>query len=72
MAFGPRYHVPFRRRREGKTNYHKRLGLMLSKRPRVVVRKSGRNLIVQLIEHSTAGDKTLTSASALDLKKPRL
>jgi len=69
MAFGPRYHVPFRRRREGKTNYHKRLGLMLSKRPRVVVRKSGRNLTVQLIEHSTAGDKTLTSASALDLKK---
>jgi large subunit ribosomal protein L18 len=69
MAFGPRYHVPFRRRREGKTNYHKRLGLMISKRPRVVVRKSGRNLIVQLIEHNTAGDKTLISASALDLKK---
>jgi large subunit ribosomal protein L18 len=42
---------------------------MLSKRPRIVVRKSGRNLIVQLIEHSTTGDKTLTSASALDLKK---
>ena len=69
MATGPRYHVPFRRRREGKTNYHKRLGLLLSKRPRVVVRKSGRNLIVQLVEHNTAGDKTLTSASALDLKK---
>ena len=68
MAIGPRYYVPFRRRREGKTNYHKRLGLMLSKQPRVVVRKSGRNLIMQLIEHSTAGDKTLTSASALDLK----
>jgi large subunit ribosomal protein L18 len=69
MTTGPRYHVPFRRRREGKTNYHKRLGLLLSKKPRVVVRKSGRNLIVQLVEHSTAGDKTLTSASALDLKK---
>jgi large subunit ribosomal protein L18 len=69
MATGPRYQVQFRRRREGKTNYHKRLGLLLSKKPRVVVRKSGRNLIVQLVEHNTDGDKTLTSASALDLKK---
>jgi large subunit ribosomal protein L18 len=68
MATGPRYHVPFRRRREGRTNYHKRLGLLLSKKPRVVVRKSGCNLTVQLVEHSTAGDRTLTSASALDLK----
>lgn len=69
MATGPRYHVPFRRRREGRTNYHKRLGLLLSKKPRVVVRKSGCNLTVQLVEHSTVGDRTLTSASALDLKK---
>ncbi len=69
MATGPRYQVPFRRRREGKTNYHKRLGLLLSKRHRVVVRKSSCNLIMQLVEHNTAGDKTLMTASALDLKK---
>jgi large subunit ribosomal protein L18 len=69
MATGPRYHVPFRRRREGKTNYRKRLGLLLSKKPRVVVRKSSCNLIMQLVEHSALGDKTLMSASALDLKK---
>lgn len=69
MAIGPRYQVPFRRRRDGKTNYHKRLGLMLSEWPRVVVRKTGRNLIVQLVEHGTAGDRTLTSANALELKK---
>ena len=68
MAIGPRYQVPFRRRRDGKTNYHKRLGLMLSEWPRVVVRKTGRNLIVQLVEHGTAGDRTLTSANALELK----
>jgi ribosomal protein L18 len=68
MAIGPRYQVPFRRRRDGKTNYHKRLGLMLSEWPRVVVRKTGRNLIVQLVEHGTAGDRTLISANALELK----
>jgi large subunit ribosomal protein L18 len=69
MATGPRYQVPFRRRREGKTNYRKRLGLLLSRKYRVVVRKSSCNLIMQLVEHSTVGDKTLVSASALDLKK---
>src|SRR5674536_406836 len=69
MATGPRDQVPFRRRREGKTNYRKRLGLLLSRKYRVVVRKSSCNLIMQLVEHSTVGDKTLASASALDLKK---
>jgi len=69
MAIGPRYQVPFRRRRDGKTNYHKRLGLMLSERPRVVVRKTGRNLIMQLVAHGTAGDVTLTSANATELRK---
>jgi large subunit ribosomal protein L18 len=69
MAIGPRYQVAFRRRRDGKTDYHKRLGLLRSERPRVVVRKTGRNLIVQLVEHGIAGDRTLASANALELKK---
>jgi large subunit ribosomal protein L18 len=42
---------------------------MLSEWPRVVVRKTGRNLIVQLVEHGTAGDRTLASANAQELKK---
>ncbi|MCL2549939.1 MAG: 50S ribosomal protein L18, partial [Methanimicrococcus sp.] len=49
MATGPRYKVPMRRRREGRTNYHSRLALLLSKEDRVVVRKSTRNLQIQLI-----------------------
>lgn len=68
-AIGPRYHVAFRRRRQGQTNYRKRLGLMISKRPRVVVRKSGHNLTIQLVQHGTAGDMTLVAARALDLTK---
>ncbi|MDY6818906.1 MAG: 50S ribosomal protein L18, partial [Halobacteriales archaeon] len=28
MATGPRYNVPMRRRREGRTNYHQRLRLL--------------------------------------------
>jgi large subunit ribosomal protein L18 len=35
----------------------------------VVVRKTGRNLTMQLVEHGIEGDRTLTSANALELKK---
>ena len=42
---------------------------MISKRPRVVVRKSGRDLTMQLVQHSTIGDTTLAAARAVDLKK---
>jgi len=67
MSIGPRYRVAFRRRREGKTNYHKRLGLMLSEKPRMVVRKSARNIVLQLVAQGNVGDTTLASANALDL-----
>lgn len=49
MAHGPRYRVPFRRRREGKTNYHKRLKLLKSKKPRLVVRKTLNHHIAQIV-----------------------
>jgi large subunit ribosomal protein L18 len=42
---------------------------MISKRLRVVVRKSGRDLTVQLVQHSTTGDATVAAARAVDLKK---
>ncbi|RLI36413.1 50S ribosomal protein L18, partial [Candidatus Bathyarchaeota archaeon] len=33
MARGPRYNVPYRRRREGKTDYRRRYKLLLSGLP---------------------------------------
>src|SRR2546425_1171801 len=38
MADGPRYSVPFRRRREGRTDYKLRRALVRSGKPRAVVR----------------------------------
>ncbi|MEM0126170.1 MAG: 50S ribosomal protein L18, partial [Thermofilum sp.] len=38
MARGSHYRVALKRRREGKTNYYKRRKLILSKKPRLVVR----------------------------------
>ena len=59
----------FRRRKEGKTNFRQRLRLLLSQKPRVVVRKSLKNTVVQLVYPSEQGDITLSSAISSELKK---
>ena len=45
MATGPRYAVKFRRRREGKTDYKKRLNLLKSELPRFIVRISNKYIL---------------------------
>jgi large subunit ribosomal protein L18 len=67
MAHGPTYRVKFRRRREGKTNYYRRRRLLLSKRPRLVVRKTNTSTIVQIINASVVGDATVASAISTEL-----
>ncbi|TET26952.1 MAG: 50S ribosomal protein L18 [Candidatus Bathyarchaeum sp.] len=69
MATGPRYRVPFRRRREGKTDYRARRTLVLSRVPRLVVRLSLKHAIVQVIEAESIGDKVLVSAHSNELAK---
>jgi large subunit ribosomal protein L18 len=69
MATGPRYRVPFRRRREGKTNYRTRRALVLSRVPRLVVRLSLKNAIIQIIEAEAIGDKVVVSAHSRELAK---
>lgn len=58
-----------RRRREGKTDYKKRLKLLSSNKPRLVIRKSLKYIRAQVIEFSEEGDKTLVAASSEELKK---
>jgi len=67
--FGPRYKVPFRRRREGKTDYRARYRMLLSQRIRAVVRKSRRNIIIQFVKAELKGDKTLSTTRSLELRK---
>ncbi|HPX72961.1 MAG TPA: hypothetical protein PKW51_03560, partial [Methanoregulaceae archaeon] len=67
MATGPRYFVPFRRRKEGKTDYYKRAKLVVSDRPRMVVRKTNRQILIQLVTAEMDGDRTLVSASSAEL-----
>ena len=69
MAHGPRYRLPFRRRREGKTNYQKRLKLLKSRKLRVVIRASNNHIRVQIAESRMGGDKIITSSFSKELSK---
>jgi len=69
MADSARYRVPMRRRREGRTDYRRRLALLKSRKPRVVVRRTLTNVRVQVVEFTPAGDKVLASADGRELAK---
>jgi large subunit ribosomal protein L18 len=68
-ATGPTYRVSFRRRRENLTNYTKRLALLKSMKPRMVVRKSNRNMLVHFVKYAENGDVTVATASSRELVK---
>jgi len=61
--------VAHRRRREGRTNYHKRLALVKSGKNRLVVRKTVKSLVCQIVDYKHKGDLTLVSASTKDLSE---
>ncbi|PSQ41120.1 50S ribosomal protein L18 [Halobacteriales archaeon SW_12_71_31] len=69
MATGPRYKVPMRRRREVRTDYHQRLKLLKSGRPRLVARKTNRHTIAQFVVTGPRGDETAASAHSSDLRE---
>ncbi len=69
MATNSRYCVQFRRRKEGKTDYKARKALVISGKPRLVVRSSVKNVIAQIIVAKPHGDEVLVSAHSRELKK---
>lgn len=69
MARNSRYCTPYRRRKEGKTNYAARRALVLSGRPRVVVRSSLKNVIAQVVMARPEGDRLVISAHSRELAR---
>jgi len=69
MATHPRHKVPFRRRREGKTDYRSRLKLVSSGKPRLVVRRSNKHTVVQLVGYDEKGDRVLASSTTGQLRE---
>ncbi len=61
--------VQFRRKRKGLTNYKKRLKLLLSGKRRLVIRKSLKNILAQVVEYTPQGDKVVLSAHSSELDK---
>lgn len=61
--------MPFRRRREQRTDYKKRLALVRSGKTRLVIRRSLDNIIIQFIGFDETGDKTILTAVSSVLKK---
>ena len=61
--------VQFARKRSGRTNYRRRLALLKSNRPRLVVRKTLSRIILQVVNFDAGGDKVIITASSDSLKK---
>lgn len=67
MADNQNYTMHLRRRREGRTNYHKRLELLKSGEHRAVVRMSNKHAQVQIVAYNPKGDEVVTSAFSKQL-----
>ena len=61
--------MPPRRRREGLTDYRQRLKLVKSGLPRLVVRKTNRYIIVQVIKPKLGGDETILTVTSKKLRE---
>ena len=67
MAYGKSQRLRPKRRRQGKTDYHRRLRLLRSGAPRAVVRVSNTQVISQLVSYNPGGDAILHSVNGKSL-----
>jgi large subunit ribosomal protein L18 len=56
-----------RRRLENKTDYRSRFHMLKSEKPRLVIRRTNRYLIAQIVESDLAQDKIILGVSSKDL-----
>jgi len=61
--------VPFRRKAAARTDYRLRLRLLRSRKPRLVIRRSNKHLLAQLVNYTPDGDHVITTASTQQLRK---
>ncbi len=59
--------LAFKRRMRGRTDYKKRLSLLKSGKPRLVVRKSNAKLTVQVVNYHPDGDLVMAGADSSSL-----
>ncbi len=61
------YELKLKRRRSGQTDYKKRLKMLLSRKPRLIVRKSLKHIRVQLATYDPKGDVVNATAVSSEL-----
>ncbi|MBI5148398.1 50S ribosomal protein L18 [Candidatus Pacearchaeota archaeon] len=61
--------IKYKRRRKNKTDYSARFILLKSKLPRIVIRKTNRYIIIQLVESKEAQDYVIQTTTSKDLVK---
>jgi len=61
--------VPYHRKKSGKTNYKKRLRLLLSEKLRLIIRRSNKNVLGQIVQYHPDGDKVLLTTTSQELTK---
>jgi large subunit ribosomal protein L18 len=59
--------VPYKRKRKGKTDYLARKNMLKSQINRLVIRKTNRYIIAQVVESRAAQDKIIFSANSREL-----
>ncbi|MCF7871827.1 50S ribosomal protein L18 [Candidatus Woesearchaeota archaeon] len=69
MASKTTYTVQYRRKRNGKTNYKRRLELLKGRQKRLIVRRTNTQIIMQIATYNPDGDKILLTTGSADLKK---
>ncbi len=60
--------MKWKRRRNKKTDYRQRFALLKSEKPRLVVRKTNKRIIAQVVEYHPEGDRTLLMVTSDQLK----
>lgn len=61
--------IQYHRKKQGRTNYKKRLSLLKSRKNRLVIRKTNKYIIAQIVAYEPAGDKVLVGVNSKSLKK---
>jgi len=61
--------LPYKRKRQGKTDYKKRLALLKSGKARLVIRKALNNMLLQIVQYEPDGDKVILTIHGISLKK---
>ena len=69
MKSTTKFTVRYRRKREGKTNYKKRLELLKGRTDRLVIRRTNKQIIMQIVSYSEDGDKVQITTQSKELQK---